>query len=177
MKLALLLAVCLAAPFATAQSLTGLPVPPPGATVFTQLEQMSGWSSCHDSGCAGGSGKGTYWMAQNQSSLRFRAPAPKSSTRVCGPMPCGGKNWAQQQRHQSAVGFLRAVGFQRRSGAQALEYDSFQFVGGYNYMVGSQCNVAAGVWDIWDELNGHWIHTSIACHGFPPTPGITSSGT
>lgn len=50
-------------------------------------------------------------------------------------------------------------------GAQALEYDSFQFVGGYNYMVGSQCNIAAGVWDVWDELHGHWIHTTVACHG------------
>ncbi len=52
--------------------------------------------------------------------------------------------------------------------AQALEFDAFQFVGGYNYMFGSQCDLAAGKWDVWDELNGHWIQTSVACKEFAP---------
>jgi len=67
MKLALLSAVCLATTFATAQSLNGLPKPPAGAIVFSQIQQMSGWESCHDPGCAGGTGNGSYWLAQNQS--------------------------------------------------------------------------------------------------------------
>ncbi len=52
--------------------------------------------------------------------------------------------------------------------AQALEFDAFQFVGGYNYMMGSQCDLAAGKWDVWDELHGQWIHTSVACTTFKP---------
>jgi hypothetical protein len=54
--------------------------------------------------------------------------------------------------------------------AQSLEYDAFQFVGGYNYMIGSQCNYGAGVWDTWDEYNGNWQHTSVPCPKF--TPGV-----
>lgn len=50
--------------------------------------------------------------------------------------------------------------------AQALEFDVFQFVGGYNYMMGTQCNYANGTWDVWDELEGHWRHTMIACPQF-----------
>ncbi len=50
--------------------------------------------------------------------------------------------------------------------AQALEYDAYQFVGGYNYMIGTECNYAAGVWDTWNESTGHWLHTSIPCKKF-----------
>ena len=50
--------------------------------------------------------------------------------------------------------------------AQALEFDSFQFVGGYNYMFGSQCNLGGGVWDVWDEADGKWVSTGIACKEF-----------
>ena len=50
--------------------------------------------------------------------------------------------------------------------AQALEYDAFQFVGGYNYMMGTECNYGAGVWDTWSEASGHWLHTSIPCKKF-----------
>jgi hypothetical protein len=52
------------------------------------------------------------------------------------------------------------------SAAQALEFDAFQFVGGYNYMIGSECNYAAGVWDTWDEYSGQWIHSSVPCPKF-----------
>jgi hypothetical protein len=52
--------------------------------------------------------------------------------------------------------------------AQSLEFDTFQSVGGYNYMIGSQCNYGAGVWDTWDEANGDWQHTSIPCPKFSP---------
>ena len=77
------------------KSSNGLPIPPAGATVFNQVEQMSGWNSCNTPSCAGGSGNGTYWMAQNQTSLRFPAPAPRSTTPACGTTPCGGRSWAR----------------------------------------------------------------------------------
>jgi hypothetical protein len=50
--------------------------------------------------------------------------------------------------------------------AQALEFDAFQFVHGYNYMIGSQCDYGLGVWDTWDEASGHWTPTSISCPRF-----------
>ena len=46
----------------------------------------------------------------------------------------------------------------------------FQFIGGYNYMIGSQCDYGNGVWGVWDGFNQKWIGTDIACQKL--TPGI-----
>jgi hypothetical protein len=51
---------------------------------------------------------------------------------------------------------------------QALEFDAFQFVGGYNYMIGTQCDYGRGVWDTWSEVSGHWLPTNIPCPKFSP---------
>ncbi len=170
MKNFLLLAVALTASTAFAQgSIGGLPVPPPNAIIFTQINQMTGWSWCHDPGCAGGSGDGSYWLAQYQ-----RQPSLSgASAEVFNSGVWANALWWKKLGSHDGVSnllwdFYVQLDSNASSGAQALEYDSFQFVGGYNYMIGSQCNVAAGVWDTWDEYNGHWRHTSIACHGFSP---------
>jgi hypothetical protein len=74
--------------------------------------------------------------------------------------------------HSSATNFLwdfyAQVDDASSTAAQALEFDAFQFVNGFNYMFGSQCNLAAKKWDVWDELNGHWMHTTIPCQTFEP---------
>jgi hypothetical protein len=54
------------------------------------------------------------------------------------------------------------------SSAQALEFDVFQASGGYNYMIGLECNYPPGVWDTWDEASGQWIHSSVPCPQFAP---------
>jgi hypothetical protein len=51
-------------------------------------------------------------------------------------------------------------------GAQALEFDAFQFNNGVEYMFGTQCNYAAGTWDVWNMGAGKWAHTSIRCSKF-----------
>jgi hypothetical protein len=169
MKLALLLSVCLIASFASAQNMTGLPLPPPGATVFTQIEQMSGWSWCDAPSCAGGSGNGSYWLAQNQSQPSLSGSSAEIYTSgVWNDALFFEKLGAHDNVSNLLWDFYVQVDNNAQQGAQSLEYDSFQFVGGYNYMIGSQCNIAAGWWDVWDELNGHWIHTSIPCHGLTP---------
>ena len=170
MKYAILAATCLSISLATAQTLgSGLPTPPPGATVFTQIQQMTGWQSCNAPDCAGGSGNGTYWMAQFQQNPSLSG----ASAQVYNSGVWADALWYKKMGsgYDSATNLLWDFWVQLDShaagAAQALEYDAFQFVNGYNYMIGSQCNVAAGVWDLWDELNGHWIHTTITCHGFP----------
>lgn len=50
--------------------------------------------------------------------------------------------------------------------AQALEMEAYQFVGGYNYMMGTQCDIGRGVWDTWDQASNRWYGTSVPCHGF-----------
>jgi len=46
----------------------GLPTPPPTAIVFNNIENRGNWAWCNTPACAGGSGAGAYWMAQNQTS-------------------------------------------------------------------------------------------------------------
>jgi hypothetical protein len=168
-KHTILLALCLAASIATAQSFNGLPDPPPGAIVFNQIEQMSGWNSCNAPSCSGGSGSGSYWLAQFQSQPSLSG----ASTEIYNSgVWSNALFWMKLGPEDSATNFLWDFYIQldsnAGSAAQALEYDSFQFRAGYNYMIGSQCDIAAGVWDVWDELHGNWIHTTISCHGFTP---------
>ena len=168
MKQAILAVLCISASFAVAQSLGGgLPSPPSNATVFNLVQEMPGWQSCNSPSCAGGSGNGAYWMAQFQQQPSLSG----ASTEIYNSgVWANALWWMKLGSHDQATNLLWDFWVQldsRAAGAaQALEYDSFQFVNGYNYMIGSQCNVAAGVWDTWDELHGHWIHTTIPCHGF-----------
>jgi hypothetical protein len=80
--------------------------------------------------------------------------------------------WKKVGGHDTASNFLwdfyAQVDEASVGAAQALEFDSYQFVGGYNYMFGSQCDLGAGKWDVWDEMDGQWIHTNIACKTFAP---------
>jgi hypothetical protein len=145
-----------------------LPTPPATAIVFSKIEQMTtGWGSCNTAACAGGTGEGTYWQA-------FTQATPSLSGQSMEMFQDGSWSNALFYRHlganDNATNFLWDFNVQvdsaSLSGAQALEYDAFQFVGGYNYMIGTECNYAAGVWDTWDEATGHWLHTTIPCKPF-----------
>ena len=147
----------------------GLPQPPPGATVINHIEDRNGWNSCHDPGCAGGSGSGSYWMAQHQGN----PSRDGSSTEFFNSgVWANALWWNKVGANNSARNFEWDFWFQldnaSQSAGQALEFDAFQFVGGYNYMIGTQCNYGAGVWDTWDEASGHWMHTTISCPRFSP---------
>jgi hypothetical protein len=49
--------------------------------------------------------------------------------------------------------------------SQALEFDLNQFFNGLGFIWGHECRVAGGnEWDIWDNVNQHWVPTGIACH-------------
>jgi hypothetical protein len=163
-KKILLGAFCLLASFSTAQ----LPTPPPTATVYSNIEQMtSGWASCHTAACAGGSGEGTFWQAFNQTLPSLSG----SSMEIFQDGSWSNALWYHKMgADDSATNFLWDFYVQLDSAslnaAQALEYDAFQFVGGYNYMIGTECNYAVGVWDTWNEATGRWLHTTVPCKKF-----------
>ncbi len=146
----------------------GLPDPPPGAIVFNNIDDMSGWNWCNASSCSGGSGNGTYWMAQHQN------PPSRdgSSTEFYNSGVWENGLWfkklgANDNVHNFLWDFYFQVDDASLNNAQALEFDVFQFVHGYNYMIGTECNYDGGaVWDTWNEVTGHWIHTGIPCHKF-----------
>jgi len=49
--------------------------------------------------------------------------------------------------------------------SQALEFDINQFFNGMGFIWGHECRIAGGhEWDIWDNVNKHWIKTGIPCN-------------
>ncbi len=49
--------------------------------------------------------------------------------------------------------------------SQVLEFDINQYFDGMGFVYGHQCEIAGGhEWDIWDNVNGHWVHTGIPCN-------------
>jgi hypothetical protein len=145
-----------------------LPTPPSTAKVFNNIDQMNtGWSACGDPGCAGGSGSGGYWQAFFQTSPSLDG----SSMQMYRNGVWGNSLWYKKLGAiNSATHFLWDFYFTvdnaSLNAAQALEFDAFQFVGGYNYMIGTQCNYGSRTWDTWNEATGHWLHTSIPCPKF-----------
>jgi hypothetical protein len=145
----------------------GLPTPPSNAIWFHNIQNRSNWSTCHSSSCAGGSGEGTYWMAQFQSNPSRSG----SSTEFYNSGSWGNSLFTQKLGANDGVrnflwDFWFYVDNNSKTYGQALEFDAFQFISGYNYMIGSQCDYGHGYWDTWNESAGHWVQTSIRCPKF-----------
>ncbi len=156
------------APAPTSGGSAGLPTPPSYAMVFGNLDQISsGWVACGDPGCAGGSGSGSYWQAFYQTSPSLDG----SSMELFRDGVWANALWHHKVGAHNSVtnvilDFYLRLDDASLQHAQALESEAFQFVGGYNYMLGTECNYGAGVWDTWSETSGHWVHTSIPCPKF-----------
>jgi Putative Ig domain len=49
--------------------------------------------------------------------------------------------------------------------SQAVEFDINQFFDNLGFIWGHECRIAGGnEWDIWDNVNKHWVPTGIACY-------------
>jgi len=49
--------------------------------------------------------------------------------------------------------------------SQAIEFDLNQFFDGMGFIWGHECRIAGGnEWDIWDNVNQHWVATGISCN-------------
>lgn len=147
----------------------GLPTPPPWAKVFSNVHRGGSWGSCHDPGCAGGSGKGTYWMAQNQSNPSLSGASTEffNSGVWANALFWHGLGANSSQRN-FLIDYYLYVDNASQGAAQSLEQESYQFVSGWNYMMGTQCDVGTGVFDTWDMAANHWYGTSVPCHNFTP---------
>lgn len=144
-------------------------VPPANAVTFYPIQQTSGWGSCDASNCAGGSGNGNYTFTQYVSSPSLSGESTQLYVQGAWNDALWFKKFGGGYDYATNMlwDFYVRLDSNASTGAQALEYDMFQFLSGYNYMIGSECNIAAGVWDTWNEATGHWVHTTIPCHGFP----------
>jgi hypothetical protein len=132
-------------------------------------DNKTGWGSCTD--CAGGTNNAdVYWMAQFQttpsldgSSTQFYISASLPYSNVLFWEKLGAQDWATQFTWDFWVYLDNAS-----LGAQALEYDVFQFVSGVEFMFGSQCGYASGYWDIWNQGAGTWVQSQLPCQKFLP---------
>ena len=49
--------------------------------------------------------------------------------------------------------------------SQALEFDINQFFDNLGFIWGHECRIVGGnEWDIWDNVNQHWVPTGIPCY-------------
>ncbi len=49
--------------------------------------------------------------------------------------------------------------------SQAVEFDINQFFNDLGFIWGHECRIAGGhEWDVWDNLNAHWVSTGIPCY-------------
>jgi hypothetical protein len=125
-----------------------------------------GWGSCID--CAGGGSNN----ATISSSPFQTSPSLDGASRdflISGDAYSNGLWWNKLGPNNSAANFSFDFWINVSSStqaAQALEFDTFQFISGHRYMFGTQCNYAAGVWDIWNESAIAWVHTKVPCKKF-----------
>ena len=143
-----------------------------GSTIYN-IQTLGGWNSCSD--CAGANGAGPiagYSMQQNQGSPSLSGNSTEYS--IWGSTPYSDVLWYKSLTNaigntSAAHHFIYDTYFysDNPARAEAIEFDINQFVNGHSLIFGTQCNVGNGnVWDIWDNQNSRWVHTSKAC----PTP-------
>jgi hypothetical protein len=158
------------APQPTDSAPSPLPTPPGDAKVFDQVQNTTdNWTSC--SICAHGStNTDNFWMAPFVSS-----PSMSGSSRelfVGGPgwssalfiKTLPGNSWASHFLWEFWVYFDPASA----DTTWSAEFDLWQSLDHQQLMMGSQCDMGDGFWDVWDSSAGHWVTTSIGCPHFAP---------
>ena len=136
-------------------------------TVKSQIQRMSGWQSCVT--CAGinAAGPGASIYTATTSS-----PSTSGVSRVfsiaSGSPYADALWWKQLGAANGATNLCYDLDFyiQLPQNAQALEFDNNQANGSMRWIFGTECNIAAGRWDVWGNANGNWISTGIPC-GMP----------
>lgn len=143
----------------------GLPAPPAGAVVKSNIDQMPAWDSC--TVCAGANASGPtaiYSMVENQPSPSLDGLSAKFS--ISGTKPYSDALWWKQLGAADTATHLQYdVDFYITNPgvSQALEFDNNQSNGAHKFIYGTQCNIKGGHWDVWGNAAGNWISTGIAC--------------
>ena len=142
-----------------------LPTPPTTAHVITGMQNTTtDWKDC--SICAAGTNETT-----NYSMVPFRSdPSMTGSSRE---LFVGGLPWTNALFIKSMFGTSTVshyiwdfwVYHDATSAANiwSAEFDLFHFLGGTEFMIGSQCDFGDGYWNTWDSANNRWIMDGVRC--------------
>ncbi|HZU31078.1 MAG TPA: hypothetical protein VFB79_08190 [Candidatus Angelobacter sp.] len=134
-------------------------------TVKSQIQRMSGWESCTT--CAGANGNGP--KSTISTAAGVTTPTMSGNSRVfyiASSAPYADALWWKQLGAvNSATNLTYDVYFYIKTpqNAQALEFDNNQANGKMRWIFGTQCNIAAGHWDVWGNVQGNWLSTGIPC--------------
>jgi hypothetical protein len=154
----------------------------PAKTVYADVDDSTvldpggssyGWGWCGTTTCAGGGSNATQTMQWGQ---------PPSLDGGSAEFQISGSNWADglwwhkvgpnDSVTNFQMDFWLNVSQATASYAQALEFDTFQFVSPNRYMFGTQCNYSngysSGAWDVWNEGTQSWYRTAFSCPSFVP---------
>ena len=139
---------------------------PATAKVYSNIDQMSGWSNC--GACAGPGGNGAtvpYSMTQGRSSPSLDGNSTEFW--LGGSTPYAAALWWKQLgANNGASNFVYDLYFyvKNPSAPQALEFDLNQSANGKKWIFGTQCDYKGHKdWDVWDTANHVWVKTGIAC--------------
>ena len=142
-----------------------LPVPPTTAFTYTNIDQMTGWSSCTTCAGAGGNGPAaTFSMVANQASPSMDGKSAKFS--ISGTTPYSDALWWKQLGAVNTATNLKYDLYfylTNPTAIQALEFDSNQADGKHHFIFGTQCSVGHNQWDVWGNASGTWQNTGVAC--------------
>jgi hypothetical protein len=145
--------------------LSGASLPSSAQTVKSQIQRMAGWQSCV--ACAGANAAGP--AASISTAAGVGSPSMSGSSRVfhiASSKPYADALWWKQLGAANAATNLRYdVDFylQAPQNAQALEFDNNQANGKMRWIFGTECNIAAGHWDVWGNTAGNWLSTGVPC--------------
>jgi len=140
-------------------------MPASAQTVKSQIQRMPGWQSCD--ACAGTNGAGPkagHSMAEGIPSPSMSGAAAQFN--ISGSQPYSDALWWKQLgAANSATNLVYDLYFyiKNPAAAQALEFDANQANGSHRWVFGTQCNIAAGHWDVWANAAGSWKSTGIPC--------------
>lgn len=134
-------------------------------TVKSQIQRMAGWQNCV--ACAGANAAGP--AASIYTASGVKSPSLSGNSRVfsiASSHPYADALWWKQLgAANGASNLVYDVYFYLTTpqNAQALEFDSNQANGHRRWIFGTECNVAAGRWDVWGNAQGNWLATNIPC--------------
>jgi hypothetical protein len=145
--------------------LSVVPLRSSAQTVKSQIQRMAGWQSCV--ACAGVGGAGP--KATISTGAGVASPSMSGNSRafyLASSAPYADALWWKQLGAANAATNLTYDLYfyiKTPQNAQALEFDSNQANGKMRWIFGTECNIAAGHWDVWGNAAGKWISTGIPC--------------
>ena len=133
------------------------------ASQYSNIDEMTGWSSCDS--CAGANGTGpklVHTLTQNVSSPSRDGKAAKFSIFPTTSY-ANALWWRQMTKQPTARHFQYDLYYYitNPSVSQALEFDVNQALNNKWYIFGTECS-GGKVWKVWDYYK-HWVDTGISC--------------